>query len=829
MAAVTGVTLNLNTISLDISQHETLVATVLPEDADNKNVTWSSSNEFVVTVTDSGIISPMGNGTATITVTTEEGEFTDTCEVTVTTDVTGITLDKNNIKVSKGNTEELIVTLIPYSASFVPITWNTSNSEIATVEDGIVTGVNVGKCIISASVTNSHGDVYTAECITSTVVYPTKITLNPEIIQQHIIDETSDETIEIKFEPEDTTEREVTWSSTNSDICVYVEGVNKIAYKGEVGKCFIKATNEIGITGICEVNVYKRNPKPNIPVLENVTESSITLEHVDNYVYSINGGLNWSFTPTFENLEPNFKYYLCQMEPGRGYYIASEPSDYLEVITKDIIHVESIRLNKHDLRLEVGQKPFPFEVTVSPEDAVNKDVFYNFNNTAIGTMNNNELIPNDAGTGIVTVTSIDGGKTDTCNVKIYKKYDTPSFPVIEEITNYSVTFKKDSPYQRFAMVTNDVIGEWQESNVFDNLTPRKDYSFVTKLISNGYYLESDISESTSFLLPAATPVVETISDILLNANNLYFDINKNRYATLAYTIVPTTVTSKDVVYYSTDSNIVSVNGAGELKANNVGSCTITVQPFYSDKRAYCKCYVYETQNTPNPPTLKEAKVTSVELNPVSNCEYSVDGENWQDETLFENLAEDSYYNFYQRYKAIGDYQPPSESSRALTVKTLPTSKPSDVSPSGYKWGQEVEVNKIPVYPSPYAKKSNFKVSGKYYIFDVGESNHRIRITRHEQFIDVPGHQTGWVNIADLKLIVDELYVGDRIIVTGNINTNADGSGTAIHKDKAEMYITDIVGMFEYGYAVTDKPGKMRIGFAKRDMIVKYENTIIINE
>jgi hypothetical protein len=121
------------------------------------------------------------------------------------------------------------------------------------------------------------------------------------------------------------------------------------------------------------------------------------------------------------------------------------------------------------------------------------------------------------------------------------------------------------------------------------------------------------------------------------------------------------------------------------------------------------------------------------------------------------------------------------------------------------------------------------VTGKYYIFDVHESNHRIRITKHEQFIDVPGHQTGWVNIADLKLIVDELYVGDRVIVTGNINTNADGSGTAIYKDKAEMYITDIIGMFEYGYAVTDKPGKMRIGFAKRDMIVKYENTIIVNE
>ena len=73
-------------------------------------------------------------------------------------------------------------------------------------------------------------------------------------------------------------------------------------------------------------------------------------------------------------------------------------------------------------------------------------------------MNDNELVPKDYGEGIVTVTSIDGGKTDTCNVEIYKKYETPNAPVIEDINNYSVTLRKDSPYQRFAMVNNGNIG-----------------------------------------------------------------------------------------------------------------------------------------------------------------------------------------------------------------------------------------------------------------------------------------------------------------------------------------------------------------------------------
>jgi hypothetical protein len=204
-----------------------------------------------------------------------------------------------------------------------------------------------------------------------------------------------------------------------------------------------------------------------------------------------------------------------------------------------------------------------------------------------------------------------------------------------------------------------------------------------------------------------------------------------------------------------------------------------------------------------------------------DVEYSIDGENWVSTTLFNNLMYDSYYTFYQRYKGVDDYQPPSDSSVGLTVKTLPKEKPSDISPSGYKWGQEVEINNIPIYPSPYARKSTFKLSGTYYIFSVSESNNRIRITDNEDFIDVRGHSLGWVKINDLKLIETDIYIGDKVIVSGNINIYADGSGTFIYKEKEEMYITDIIEDYEYSYGVTDKAGKYRIGFAKPDMVKKY--------
>jgi uncharacterized protein YjdB len=80
---VTGVTLNKDTLEMEVSDTETLVATVTPANATNKTVTWESSNTGVATVSSAGLVTAIGDGTATITVTTNDGGFTDTCEVTV--------------------------------------------------------------------------------------------------------------------------------------------------------------------------------------------------------------------------------------------------------------------------------------------------------------------------------------------------------------------------------------------------------------------------------------------------------------------------------------------------------------------------------------------------------------------------------------------------------------------------------------------------------------------------------------------------------------------------------------------------------------------------
>ncbi|MFA7032869.1 MAG: Ig-like domain-containing protein, partial [Bacilli bacterium] len=82
LTPVTGVSLNESSVTLNINDTVTLIATISPDNASNKNISWSSSNEEVATVID-GVVTAIKAGNAIITVTTSDGSFTDTCEVTV--------------------------------------------------------------------------------------------------------------------------------------------------------------------------------------------------------------------------------------------------------------------------------------------------------------------------------------------------------------------------------------------------------------------------------------------------------------------------------------------------------------------------------------------------------------------------------------------------------------------------------------------------------------------------------------------------------------------------------------------------------------------------
>lgn len=162
---VTGVSLNRSSLTMLQGISEKLVMAIEPGNATNPAVTWESSDTNVAAVDDNGVVTGLLPGTATITVRTEEGSFTATCEVTVVEKiaVTGIKLTNDTASIQVGSSSALTAIVEPDNASIKDVIWTSSDPDVAAVDDqGVVTGIVAGKATITVTAVDG-GFSYTCE------------------------------------------------------------------------------------------------------------------------------------------------------------------------------------------------------------------------------------------------------------------------------------------------------------------------------------------------------------------------------------------------------------------------------------------------------------------------------------------------------------------------------------------------------------------------------------------------------------------------------------------------------------------------------------------
>ena len=269
--AVTGVTLNKTSLTLEAGQDETLTATVAPSNADIKDVSWSSSNPSVASVDQTGKVSAISAGTATITVTTTDGNKTAICNVTVTAPaaqipVTAISLDAT-ATVGIGSTITLAVTYTPADANQgKAVTWTTADAGIAIVNNGVVTGVSAGTVAITA--TSTIDPSITATCnVTVQAIAVTDVSLNKSSLNLQI---GGNETLTATVAPANATNKNITWESSNTAVATVNNGkVTGVA----AGTATITATTVDGNkTATCTVTVTAGTPVPDTNLTTHVPE-----------------------------------------------------------------------------------------------------------------------------------------------------------------------------------------------------------------------------------------------------------------------------------------------------------------------------------------------------------------------------------------------------------------------------------------------------------------------------------------------------------------------------------------------------------------------------
>lgn len=231
----------------------------------DKTVYWESSDPSVATVDrETGLITPIKvGGTTTIRVITKFGNFTATCHLNVAegdVKVSGVKLDKNALTLAPGENAQLYATIAPADAANKKVTWISENNAVATVAEGLVTGVSAGSTIVR--VTTEDGG-YTAECVVTVgkkEVPATGISLDKTSVE---LEKGKAIVLRATVTPANATNKRVIWLSSDEDvIAVDTTGIVEGLEEGEAD--VIAVTSDGKHEARCSVTVYDPATKPEV-------------------------------------------------------------------------------------------------------------------------------------------------------------------------------------------------------------------------------------------------------------------------------------------------------------------------------------------------------------------------------------------------------------------------------------------------------------------------------------------------------------------------------------------------------------------------------------
>ena len=430
---VTGIKLSQNKAQLNKWNRLNLKYTITPADADNKEVVWTSSDPSVARVDNYGSVLALKDGVATITVKTKDGDFTDSCEVTVgnggapqTVKVTYVDITNNSLFLNAGETTQLNVVVKPENATNKKVEYSTTNANVATVDaNGLVKAVGEGRAYIYAKSADGPSDsvyVYVRKSVTPQPPKEVKVT-NVSVDRRYLtLEEGENYTLTATVSPADATNKTVNYSSSDSRVATVDANGNIKAVKA--GYAYIYAKSVDGPYAYSYVTVKaKETPQP--PAEVKVTNITLDTRYLRldagkkyelNYtVYPYNATdktLTW--TSSNENVATVENGVITAIGRGSAYITATssngvQTSCYVDVYGEaKTVKVTGLYFSDRQLGLKVGETKAA-SVLFTPNNATNKSVTYSSLNSSIARVDENGNITGvRPGTVYIYARSVDG-------------------------------------------------------------------------------------------------------------------------------------------------------------------------------------------------------------------------------------------------------------------------------------------------------------------------------------------------------------------------------------------------------------------------------------
>ena len=577
---VTDIKLNKTEMTLIRGEKSRLIATITPSNANDKTITWESSNFDIVSVY-GGYICGKNVGTATIKATASNGQSV-SCEITVKekeAEVNKVILSKSAVQLKRGEEVTLTATVIPDTVKDKTITWTSSNTSVAEVKDGKITAKGVGTSIITASSVNNRK----ALCI---------VRVMPIFVESLSFDKNNavmvpgdNLQLNVTFTPADSTNKSVTYISTDESIAtVSNTGLVKAI---KPGKVTIIARSYNYKEARCEVRVHIPAKK----VTLNKTELTLDIGKSEKLVATLDPA-NSTSTIEWSSSNPSVaevKNGVVTAKKGGSATITVKTSNdktaTCKVIVKEKeVEVSAIKLNKTSLTLKKGASE-KLTASVTPSNATNKNLTWKSSNNSIVEVNSGTVKAKKNGTATITV-STSNGKKATCKVTVTDK--TIAVTKIS-LNKTSVTLSKGATAQLTATVSpsdaTDKTITWSSSNTSvatvknGKITAIKDgTATITAKSSNGKTATCKVTVSGN---------AKAVTKVTLDKTSI--TLNKGGSAQLTAKITPSDASNKTITWSSSNTSIATVKN-GKVTALKAGTVTISAKS-NNGKTAKCKVTV----------------------------------------------------------------------------------------------------------------------------------------------------------------------------------------------------------------------------------------------
>lgn len=419
---VSEVRLSETTHELAVGDDFYLTATVLPENAANKSVTWSCSPENVLTVYQSGQVVAMEEGEGTVTVTTTDGGHKAECKVYVRkykVNVKSVSLDQEVLEMTEGDEVYLSATVLPEDASEKKVVWSCEPESVLNVyQSGQVVAMGPGEGTVTVTTVDGGFTASCAVTVTPKFIAVESITLEPEPLELEV---GQSATVKATVLPEDATDKTLSWESSNEAVATVDQTGKVTALKAGETTLTVKAGN---------ITVWGHITVTDIPVTGvTVSPSLVTLKEGETCQLSASVSpasarqdVEWA-SQNKEVATVDKEGLVTAVRAGSTRIYArsnafQDQQGWCEVTVNEDDAVKGISLSSEAMTIQVGESR-PLTVTFTPSYAANKNLSWDSDTPGVATVSQEGIVMGFAeGEATITATAEDGGFTASCRVTV---------------------------------------------------------------------------------------------------------------------------------------------------------------------------------------------------------------------------------------------------------------------------------------------------------------------------------------------------------------------------------------------------------------------------